>query len=435
MSSPAPPIAPAMASPTPPVAECPTPSSLLALPDVNLEDIFLRLPTPAALARASLACAAFRRIITERSFLRRFRKLHPPPLLGIIDDEGVFVPTEAPHPSAPLSRALVQGADFTYSFVPKPLGKNHTIWSPCDVRDGRVLLEHRRSGAHTFFTDLAVCDPLSRRYLLLPPIPEDMTIEQERLDELRHFLIPIRENEDETSLKVICLAYYRSKLVTFIFSSVTGQWCIAATTSWSSLGVVDPFRRLFSCFNYFRGCFYWSLDWEHKLLVLDTHRMAFSTLSIHHPAYYMKFIGQPEHIRCMPTVVEDRKGALEVFNLVGDPFESTPFDLTGGPYNLTPFYIYHTFRQKGESSSEWQLLNVMELPRGYCYYTVGAAEGFLFLGAGGIGKTQPDDWGADVFSLEVKTSQLKKVCRATNVTVFCFQSYFGFPPSLSTPSL
>lgn len=138
----------------------------------------------------------------------------------------------------------------------------------------------------------------------------------------------------------------------------------------------------------------------------------------------------------MPTVVEDTKGALEVFNLVGAPFESTPFDLIGGPYDLTPFYIYHTFQQTGESSSEWQLLNVMELPRGYCYYTVGAAEGFLFLG--GIGKTQPeglpDDWGADVFSLEVKTSQLK-VCRVTNVTVFCFQLYFGFPPSLSTPSI
>ena len=139
----------------------------------------------------------------------------------------------------------------------------------------------------------------------------------------------------------------------------------------------------------------------------------------------------------MPTVVEDRKGALEVFNLVCDPFKSHSFDLIGGRYDLIPFYIYHTFQQKGESSSEWQLLNVMELPRGYCYYTVGAAEGFLFLG--GIGKTQPeglpDDWSADVFSLEVKTSQLKKVCRATNATVFCFQSYFGLPPSLSTPSL
>lgn len=139
----------------------------------------------------------------------------------------------------------------------------------------------------------------------------------------------------------------------------------------------------------------------------------------------------------MPTVVEGTKGALEVFNLVGDRFEPTPFDLSGGRYDLTPFYIYHTFQQKGESSSEWLLLNVMELPRGYRYFTVGAAEGFLFLG--GIGKTQPeglpDDWGADVFSLEVKTSQLKKVCRATNVTVFCFQSYFGFPPSLSKPSL
>ena len=45
-----------------------------------------------------------------------------------------------------------------------------------DYRDGRFFLDHVASGAErgTAFTELAVCDPLSRRYVLLPPIPEDL---------------------------------------------------------------------------------------------------------------------------------------------------------------------------------------------------------------------------------------------------------------------
>ncbi|KAM0865379.1 hypothetical protein ACQ4PT_043309 [Festuca glaucescens] len=90
------------------------------LADEILEEIFIRLPTPAAIARASTACASFRRIITARPFLRRFHKLHPPPLLGFIADKGDFHPAGEHHPSAPLARALVDAADFSYSFVPKP---------------------------------------------------------------------------------------------------------------------------------------------------------------------------------------------------------------------------------------------------------------------------------------------------------------------------
>jgi hypothetical protein len=81
-----------------------------------LEEIFLRLPTPDALARVSTACASFHCIITARAFLHRFRKLHPPPLLGFL--LGGFHPAEAPHPSAPLARAVASAADFSYSIVP-----------------------------------------------------------------------------------------------------------------------------------------------------------------------------------------------------------------------------------------------------------------------------------------------------------------------------
>ncbi|KAM0925420.1 hypothetical protein ACQ4PT_004221 [Festuca glaucescens] len=65
--------------------------------DEILEEIFLRLPTPAALARASAASPRFHRIVTERSFLRRYRKRHPPPLLGFADQDG-FYPAQVPGP-------------------------------------------------------------------------------------------------------------------------------------------------------------------------------------------------------------------------------------------------------------------------------------------------------------------------------------------------
>ncbi|XP_037455739.1 uncharacterized protein LOC119326136 isoform X1 [Triticum dicoccoides] len=208
------------------------------LADEILEEIFIRLPTPAALARASTASPRFRRIITERPFLRRIRALHPPPLLGFAVDKRAFHHAQEPHPSAPLARALADGADFSYSFVPAPQPHQELLspWYHRDIRDGRVLLERSYLfGAGAAFPNLAVCDPVSRRYVLLPSIPEEMAVQQERLVEFGPMLGPAAEDEDETSFSVICTACYKSKLVTFVFSSVTGQWCVAASPSWSSL--------------------------------------------------------------------------------------------------------------------------------------------------------------------------------------------------------
>ncbi|XBH60821.1 hypothetical protein VPH35_115352 [Triticum aestivum] len=198
------------------------------LADEILEEIFIRLPTPAALARASTASPRFRRIITERPFLRRIRALHPPPLLGFAVDKRAFHHAQEPHPSAPLARALADGADFSYSFVPVPQPQpNQELLSPWyhrDIRDGRVLLERSYLfGAGAAFTDLAVGDPVSRRYVLLPSIPEEMAVQQERLVEFGPMLGPAGEDGDDTSFTVISTAGYNSKLVTFVFSSVTGQ--------------------------------------------------------------------------------------------------------------------------------------------------------------------------------------------------------------------
>uniref|UniRef100_A0ACD5Z7Z1 Uncharacterized protein n=1 Tax=Avena sativa TaxID=4498 RepID=A0ACD5Z7Z1_AVESA len=420
------------------------------------EEIFLRLPDPAALARASTACPRFRRIITDRSFLRRYRKRHPPPLLGFADEDG-FHPAEAPHSSAPLARALADAADFTYSFVPRP---NNETWNPCDIRDGRVLLEG--SPHWKIPRNLAVCDPLSRRYVLLPPIPGDPAIQAKQPLQIDPVLLPIGEGEDETSFKVICFADYETKLVAFVFSSTTQNWCIAAFASWSSLGDRPQGCRQMrisgcrgvSCFGYVRGCFYSASPWVDKLLVLDTRKMVFSTVSDrtgYHavlrwlPGQVESFIAnngvphrrRPFQLRSLPRIVVGREGVLEMFSLVGDHSPNDSFDL------------HHTSSQQinCESSKDWQLENIIPLPGQYDYFTLGAAEGFLFLGATTEDQLDIDerspvplmttDWDVDYFSLEVKTSQLRKFCRRKR-HFFYYENvccYFGLPPSLSKPSI
>ncbi|KAK1614661.1 hypothetical protein QYE76_020178 [Lolium multiflorum] len=401
------------------------------LVDEILEEIFLHLTTPAALARASTACPRFRRIITQGSFLRLYRKLHPPPLLGFVADKGGFHPAQEPHPSAPLARALADAADFSYSFVPKPNNSWLTPWYARDIRDGRVLLEcSSLRETDAVFTNLAVCDPLSRRHVLLPPIPEEMTVQQERLVEFEPMLAPIGEDEDETSFKVICTAHYKSKLVMFIFSSVTGQWYIAASPTWSSLGTGEPSWPCLSHFNFLRDCFYWTALWSDKLLVLDTRIMEFYIVHVL-TGDHLQLLNQPHQSVCMSTVVDGTQGALEMFTLVGD-------------YSPNLLRLHHTTQQNNsESSSEWLQKNVIALPRGCLYFTVGATEGFLFLQ--GVREAQwddnlhgvlPEDNCEYIFSLEVKTFELKKVCRTTNYQFPSrVHSYFGFPPSLSKPSL
>ncbi|KAL6856104.1 hypothetical protein ACP4OV_018906 [Aristida adscensionis] len=185
-----------MASPAPPTAKRQVRSPLPALIDELLEEIFLRLPTPTDLACASTACRSFCRIITEPSFLRRFRALHPPPLLGFV--RGGLHAAQPLHPSAPLARALADAADFSYAFIPR------TDWWPSNVRQGRVLL--RRYPFELCFLgdvvfpellELAVCDPLYRRYVLLPPIPRELLSEHEPFVDFGLFLAPTGSHDDK----------------------------------------------------------------------------------------------------------------------------------------------------------------------------------------------------------------------------------------------
>ncbi|KAL6847090.1 hypothetical protein ACP4OV_022943 [Aristida adscensionis] len=198
-----------------------------ALPDELLEEIFVRLDDAADLARAACACASFRSIATARRFPRRFRSLHPPPVLGFLTPglPGEFHPADPPHRSAPAARAVARAAGFDFSFLPVP---DPRWWCVRDARDGRVLL-HRHVGTAAVFEQLVACDPLHRRYVEIPPIPGALALSTGgwASNQFEPLLVPASKGEEEDlSLGVICVVRKECKLVTLRFSSAspTGGW-------------------------------------------------------------------------------------------------------------------------------------------------------------------------------------------------------------------
>ncbi|XP_051207675.1 uncharacterized protein [Lolium perenne] len=273
-----------------------TKTTLTEIPDHLLSEILLRLPAAGDLARVSAACVTFRRLVidTDGSFLRRFRRLHDPLLLAFFDRDG-FHHAVPPHPSA-----LASAADFSFSFFP-----NHGDWAVQDIRDGRVLLlrpgegQQRRVSMEVLHADegqqrqvsmeLAVCDPLHRRYVLLPPVPDDLvaSVAHAATDYrpcYEAFLAPLEEEAD-TAFSVIWMVHFSTRLAALVFSSITGQWQVAASKEWRDLflgqgksTMVSPIDREYHERHYAYGCFYWESTTSQKkgLLVLDTRTMEFS---------------------------------------------------------------------------------------------------------------------------------------------------------------
>ncbi|CAM0912071.1 unnamed protein product [Alopecurus aequalis] len=269
------------------------PTTLLTLADELLEEIFLRLLAAADLARASMARASFRRLITDHRFLRRFRAGHPPPLLGVVPPPYHSDRTprlaQPPHPSAAAASTFAgfHAADFSCSFLPSP-----KRWHMRDPRDGRVLLsgvpDGSRFSCRVLVRELAVCDPLYRRYILLPAIPDDLAAFVQPPDLCISSLLapPAAGDKEDMSFRVICLAQCATKLVLFIFSSAAGQWRAVTFDNWTNLmtGSDSPapgesywWPRMR---HYAHGCFCWAFYPEGKLIMLDTSTMDFSAVNL-----------------------------------------------------------------------------------------------------------------------------------------------------------
>ncbi|KAM3296934.1 hypothetical protein ACQJBY_039012 [Aegilops geniculata] len=360
----------------------------LPIPDELLPEIFLRLPTPADLVRTSAACVSFRRVVADRPFLRRYRKIHAPPLLGFLDLNGVFHPAEPPHPFTSAAEAF---ADFSLSFLPAPASD----WAIQAIRDGRVLL-----GRRGVFSEFVVCDPLHRRHILLPPIPHvnDWPLPS---DNSQMFLMGGNEDaSDETFFRVIyvAVAVDLHKQAALVFSSSTGQW--RATPSIAR----SPNSYWLQCAY---GCLYGLTERGQKLQVLDTRRMVFSLLDLPPKARSGGSISSCVQI----AIVEAGEGVIGMFVL---PHKT--HDLS-----------YFIKRNNGGSSSHWQLEKTISLDPSHYSLNKHSTGRKLFL----YHRRSPS-LDSGLFSMDVKTFQLEMVF-ACKYGMLNPRAYYNFPPFLSTP--
>ncbi|KAF7006644.1 hypothetical protein CFC21_021672 [Triticum aestivum] len=392
--------------------------ALPAIPDELLVEILLRLPTAADLIRASAACVSFRRLIAGRSFTRRFRKLHPPPLLGFLDTGRLrFHPAVPPHPSAPAARAVARAADFSFDFLPSP--SPYRPWSVQDVRDGWVLLERPRprprrrgAGLESPSYEMVVCDPLHRHYLLLPRIPDDLAASVVGAQGFCHedsCLVPSGDDEeaaatDEASFRVIWMLLHPTKPVIFLFCSGTQQWRIVPSLTWSEMspGFELPahvFYRLMR--HYAHGCFYWLSYSTEKLFVLEIRRMEFSVAD--HPPCERK-LGEDV------VIAEADQGMILMF--VPKP-DTSPV-------------IYTVWRNNGGRFTQWQMEKPITLDSGSGLMgAVGRHLLIYYCGTSSVGRS--------CFTQDVNTFQLEWVCSAVPKQT---HAYCNFPPSLlSSPTV
>ncbi|CAM0951825.1 unnamed protein product [Alopecurus aequalis] len=348
----------------------------LPVPDDLLEEIFVRLPTAADLTRASMSCVSFLHVISGHRFLRRFRILHPPPLLGILC--GNLIPAQPPHPSA-AAAATFANADFSCSFLPP--SRDH--WCLREVRDGRALFSPALEGTDQDYNprdlvrEFAVCDPLHRRYLVLPAIPDDLAnqVHQPDIVECEPFLAPPGDGEKDSSFRVMCLVRYRDRLVLFVFSSCAGKWLSHPVT-------FDMFGGSASQRYYAHLCFCWEIYRADKLLVLDTRRMEFCAISLP-PA--------PGRAMREMAIVEIAEGRFGMFT-ISDQIE---------------YGVYHLL---------------------YAVQCMGG--GYLLLN----GYPEDDREAVDYFSLNLQTFQIEWFFQ-TGYCVIIGDLYADFPPSLSTPTI
>jgi hypothetical protein len=376
----------------------PQPHQPPVLSEDLVEDILLRVASPADLVRATAASRSFSRLITDPSFLRRHRSLYPPLLLGIFCD-GIQ-PAAPPHPNAPVARSLADHAGFSFDYLP---GES---WQLCDVRDGRVLLERllQRHEHSVFSPELAVCDPVHQRFRLLPPIPQDLIarvqVQGNMARYFEAFLVPSGHHE-ETSFKVIGRAHCEEKLAVFIFSSDSNLWSVGISTSWADLGLTTPPDDfVLGWSQYEHGCFYCKIVWRDKLLKLDMDRMEFSTVEL----------PPGDNDEREVAIVEIGEGRLGLFVL---------------PRDGASVYYFTGTKSKGEEGNAWLVENTILLP---CNCNiVGAFEGYVFL------QGVQEDQGriaAACFSIEIKTLKVEKI-NSIDILFVHNHPYFGYPPFMS----
>ncbi|KAM0879919.1 hypothetical protein ACQ4PT_033913 [Festuca glaucescens] len=294
-----------MAPPRKKKSRQPAPTTILALGDDLLREVFLRLPSLPSLVRAALACPAFLRAVrSSPAFRRRFRDLHSPTILGafLVDDDtpmSTFAPLRLrDRRSDPDHAAALRGLDAFLTRLPDAIGvKKHdgedaqdedeedvededgpvAEWSMSACCDGYVLLVTPQWNTKK----VAVYDPLTGAVHLFPGPPDEVFGGQSGYTAAEFHVIP--SEADDRSFRVLCVPKKHWGKQIAVLSLDTREWQIA-TTAWSlrDAGNVELVRN---------GLVYWACSGRQDYIpVLDTATMQFSQIDV--PTRFSASLGE-----------------------------------------------------------------------------------------------------------------------------------------------
>ncbi|KAF2915751.1 hypothetical protein DAI22_09g063500 [Oryza sativa Japonica Group] len=283
-----------------------SPTTLGDLPDKLLEHILVRVASPVWLARAAATCKRWRRIVANDNFPFHMDHRLPNPVAGHYHSRRrpdgrdrssrliTFVPS---------SSAAALGVDARRHFSLDFLPGGRSSWELVDSHGSLLLLAatsstRRRGHRRRLFPDLVVCEPVTRRYKLIP-----------RMEEMKHqrclgvflqgYLTSSSSNRSSimSSLRVICVVYIEYSGVSDGMGTVRA--CVFdGSNSWKP-------RPRSACWYMFKpswnmakrgihlrgseharllghaaGAVFWAIGGDDTLLVLDKRRTEFEVLRL-----------------------------------------------------------------------------------------------------------------------------------------------------------
>ncbi|WVZ53941.1 hypothetical protein U9M48_004826 [Paspalum notatum var. saurae] len=266
-----------MASQQPP-PPAPAPTTISTIGDDLLREIFLRLPSLPTLVRAALTCRAFLNAVrSSPPFRRRFRSVHPPPLLGLFfDPDGPAIPSFAPlrRRSDPDLAAAVRGADFFLTRLPDA-DDAAPGWEIRGCRGGYVLLTNLAAGR------VAVYNPLTRALDLLPPPPEETADDCAGYFTYLDYHV-VASDEEPGAFRVVCTSHDESRMRAAIFSSSdsAGEWRILPWAPPAAAARPEDEKYWLHSGELVGESICWTHTSKAYMLVLDTAVMRFSRIDI-----------------------------------------------------------------------------------------------------------------------------------------------------------
>ncbi|CAN6171161.1 unnamed protein product [Urochloa humidicola] len=243
-------------------------SSHDALPEAILELVLLRVDSAPCLLRAAATCKRWRRIITSDVFRSLLKT--PPVVAGSYSnsENGIFaLPDFEPSPSA-----AIDVGHFSLDFLP---GSDDAA-SSWTIKDsyGSLILFYRED-SKTKHQDLFVCEPLTRRHVLIPPLNPPVR--------LSRFLMPAPEpvllDASGDGSTIVGMSSFRVLRVVQTTYHIRAYRFTSGDSSWRETCInrrYGPYGSLVLRYvGVTAGRWYWH-DGEKKVVTLDKSTLEFS---------------------------------------------------------------------------------------------------------------------------------------------------------------